>query len=123
MLRGVRYVAVRDDAWSAAASFRPGGGIGEVVMAALLGHVLDHLTTAGVSVVEAKTLDRSSGYRPIEATRAFWERNGFVHIDTIDPLPTGRPATQRRFTWPRSAQPGDKHGEELTRECPGALAR
>jgi hypothetical protein len=41
--------------------------------------------------VEAKTLDRSSGYRPYEATRAFWERNGFVHVDTIDPLPGWKP--------------------------------
>ena len=46
-------------------------------------------------MVEAKTLDSSSGYQPYEATRAFWERNGFVHIDTIDPLPgweAGNPA-------------------------------
>ena len=57
----------------------------------LLGHVLDHLATAGVSVVEAKTLDRSSGYRPYEATRAFWERSGFIHVDTIDPLPDWPP--------------------------------
>ena len=34
---------------------------------------------------------RSSGYRPYEATRAFWERNGFVHVDTIDPLPGWEP--------------------------------
>ena len=61
----------------------------------LLSRVLDDLATAGISVVEAKTLDRSSGYRPYEATRAFWERNGFVHVDTIDPLPgwpAGNPA-------------------------------
>ena len=61
----------------------------------LLGHVLDHLATIGISVVEAKTLDRSSGYRPYEATRAFWERNGFIHVDTIDPFPgwpPGNPA-------------------------------
>ncbi|HEX5290374.1 MAG TPA: hypothetical protein VFX25_16040 [Streptosporangiaceae bacterium] len=24
-------------------------------------------------------------------TRAFWERNGFVHVDTIDPLPGWEP--------------------------------
>jgi hypothetical protein len=48
---------------------------------------------AGISVVEAKTLDRSSGYRPYEATRAFWERNGFVHLDTIDPLPGWQPGS------------------------------
>ena len=53
--------------------------------------VLDHLGADRISVVEAKTLDRSSGYRPYEATRAFWERNGFVHVDTIDPLPGWEP--------------------------------
>ena len=57
----------------------------------LLGHVLEHLSADGVSVVEAKTLDRSSGYRPYEATRAFWERNGFVYVDMIDPLPGWQP--------------------------------
>jgi GNAT superfamily N-acetyltransferase len=57
----------------------------------LLGHVLDHLAATGISVVEVKTLDRSSGYLPYAATRAFWERNGFVHVDTIDPLPDWEP--------------------------------
>jgi GNAT superfamily N-acetyltransferase len=59
----------------------------------LLGHVLDDLAASGILVVEAKTLDRSSGYRPYEATRAFWERNGFVHVDTIDPLPDWQPGS------------------------------
>jgi GNAT superfamily N-acetyltransferase len=66
---------------------RRGGGLGST----LLGHVLDHLAATGISVVEAKTLDASSGYRPCEATRAFWERNGFVHVATIDPLPDWEP--------------------------------
>jgi GNAT superfamily N-acetyltransferase len=57
----------------------------------LLGHVLDDLAASGISVVEAKTLDQSSGHRPYEATRAFWERNGFIHVDTIDPLPGWQP--------------------------------
>ena len=48
-------------------------------------------TTWQLTGSEAKTLDRSSGYRPYEATRAFWERNGFVHVDTIDPLPGWEP--------------------------------
>ncbi len=77
--------------WIAVDAARRGRGHGT----ALLGHVLSHLTAAGISVVEAKTLDQSSGYRPYEATRAFWERNGFVHVDTIDPLPgwpPGNPA-------------------------------
>jgi len=57
----------------------------------LLTHVLTQLAATGISVVEAKTLDASSGYQPYEATRAFWERSGFVHVDTIDPLPGWEP--------------------------------
>ena len=72
--------------WIAVDAARRGRGHGTT----LLSHVLDYLAAAGTSVVEAKTLDRSSGYRPYEATRAFWERNGFIHIDTIDPLPGWR---------------------------------
>jgi len=73
--------------WIAIDAARRGHGHGT----RLLGHVLDQLSAAGTSVVEAKTLDRSSGYRPYEATRAFWERNGFVQVDTIDPLPGWQP--------------------------------
>ena len=73
--------------WIAVDAARRGRGYGT----RLLGRVLDHLGADGISVVEAKTLDRSSGYRPYEATRGFWERNGFVHVDTIDPLPGWEP--------------------------------
>ena len=73
--------------WIAVDAARRGRGHGT----SLLSHVLDHLATAGISVVEAKTLDQSSGYQPYEATRAFWERNGFVYVDTIDPLPGWQP--------------------------------
>jgi len=66
---------------------RRGHGLGTV----LLGRMLDELAADGVSVVEAKTLDRSADYQPYEATRAFWERRGFVQIDTIDPLPGWQP--------------------------------
>jgi GNAT superfamily N-acetyltransferase len=77
--------------WIAVDAARRGRGHGT----RLLGHVLDQLATAGISVVEAKTQDRSSGYRPYEATWASWERNGFIQVDTIDPLPgwlPGNPA-------------------------------
>jgi GNAT superfamily N-acetyltransferase len=89
---GITVVARKSPAgaeilWMAIEAARRGRGHGTT----LLGHVLDHLAEAGISVVEAKTLDRSSGYRPYEATRAFWERNGFVHVDTIDPLPDWPP--------------------------------
>jgi GNAT superfamily N-acetyltransferase len=73
--------------WFAIDAARRGRGHGT----RLLGHVLDHLASAGISVVEAKTLDRSAGYRPYEATRAFWERSGFIQVDTIDPLPGWAP--------------------------------
>jgi ribosomal protein S18 acetylase RimI-like enzyme len=61
----------------------------------LLTHLLGVLRDQGIAVVEVKTLDRSADYAPYEATRAFWERNGFVQIDRIDPLPgwpPGNPA-------------------------------
>jgi GNAT superfamily N-acetyltransferase len=73
--------------WIGVDAARRGRGHGTT----LLGHVLDHLAASGISVVEAKTLDSSSGYRPYEATRAFWERNGFIHVDTIDLLPGWEP--------------------------------
>ncbi len=73
--------------WMAVDAVRRGRGYGTV----LLGAVLERLAAAGVSVVEVKTLDSSSGYQPYEATRAFWEGNGFVQLDTIDPLPGWQP--------------------------------
>ena len=57
----------------------------------LLQHVLNALRDQGVRMVETKTLDASAGYAPYEATRAFWERSGFVHVDTIDPYPGWQP--------------------------------
>ena len=75
--------------WMAVAPGRRRQGLGT----ALLGDVLSRLSADGVRVVEVKTLDSSAGYPPYEATRAFWERNGFVHIDTIDPLPEWEPGS------------------------------
>ena len=75
--------------WMAVDAARRGQGHGT----RLLGHVLEQLAAAGVGVVEVKTLDRSAGYKPYEATRAFWERNGFVYVDVIDPLPGWQPGS------------------------------
>jgi GNAT superfamily N-acetyltransferase len=77
--------------WMAVDPAQRGHGLGTV----LLQRILGELARGGVSVVEVKTLDRSAGYQPYEATRAFWERSGFVYVDTIDPLPgwpPGNPA-------------------------------
>jgi len=82
--RGTRAAEVL---WAAVRHDRRNQGLGSV----LLDHVLDELSEAGVAVVEAKTLDSSAGYEPYVATRAFWERHGFVQIDTIDPLPGWQP--------------------------------
>ncbi len=57
----------------------------------LLGHVIDELRAGGVELVEVKTLDGSASYPPYESTRAFWERQGFVQIDAIDPYPDWQP--------------------------------
>lgn len=77
--------------WMAVDRMQRGRGAGTL----LLNRVLDDLASAAVSVVEVKTLDPSAGYLPYVATLAFWERRGFVQIDTIDPLPgwqLGNPA-------------------------------
>jgi ribosomal protein S18 acetylase RimI-like enzyme len=58
---------------------------------ALLEHVFAELQREGVVMVEVKTLDASEDYEPYEATRAFYERMGFVHLDTIDPYPGWAP--------------------------------
>ena len=77
--------------WIAVDAPRRGQGHGT----RLLNNVMDDLARTGVSVVTVKTLDSSAGYAPYEATRAFYEHNGFVYVDTIDPLPgwpPGNPA-------------------------------
>jgi GNAT superfamily N-acetyltransferase len=99
--------------WMAVAPGRRGRGNGTM----LLNHVLDDLASAGIRLVEVKTLDRSAGYPPYEATCAFWERRGFIQLDTIDPLPGGNRATRRPSTLRPSATgmimvlpPGERSG-------------
>jgi ribosomal protein S18 acetylase RimI-like enzyme len=82
-----RSAAGAEILWMAIDSNRRGMGEGTI----LLNHVLDDLASDGVKVVEVKTLDSSAEYQPYEATRAFWERRGFVQVDTIDPLPGWQP--------------------------------
>lgn len=73
--------------WMAVQADRRAAGHGTM----LLDSMLDALRDDGVQLVEVKTLDSSAGYAPYDATRAFWERRGFVQIDTIDPLPGWQP--------------------------------
>lgn len=79
--------------WAAVQSGRRGEGIGTT----LIQDVLRELAADGVRLVEVKTLDRSSNYATYEPTRVFWERRGFVQIDTIDPLPGWQPGNPSAF--------------------------
>ena len=86
-----RSTGVAEVLWMAVRADRRRRGLGST----LLNEVLATLERAGVKLVEVKTLDASAGYAPYVATRAFWQRHGFVHVDTIDPLPgwpPGNPA-------------------------------
>lgn len=82
-----RYRTAAEITIAAVTPERQGTGIGTM----LVDEALDHLREVGVTLVEAKTLDESAGYEPYIATRAFWERRGFVQIDCIDPLPGWQP--------------------------------
>lgn len=64
-----------------------GRGVGR----ALVDTALAELGRDGVVLVVVKTLDATAGYEPYVATRAFWERRGFVQVDAIDPLPGWQP--------------------------------
>jgi GNAT superfamily N-acetyltransferase len=57
----------------------------------ILEHVARVLKQEGVAILEVKTLaaeGRSKGY---EATRAFYEKNGFLHVETVSPYPAWGP--------------------------------
>jgi GNAT superfamily N-acetyltransferase len=75
----ILWIAVRHD--------QRNQGVG----AALLEHALDALAADNITLVETKTLDASADYEPYIASRTFWEHHGFLHIDTIDPLPGWQP--------------------------------
>ncbi len=41
--------------------------------------------------IEVKTLDESAEYEPYVSTRSFYEKNGFVKVDVIEPYPGWSP--------------------------------
>jgi ribosomal protein S18 acetylase RimI-like enzyme len=73
--------------WIAVADSKRNQGAGT----ALLEQLVTELADEGLQVIEVKTLDRSADYEPYAATNAFYERRGFIQIDTIDPLPDWPP--------------------------------
>ena len=82
-----RGSAAAEILWAATSASRRGHGIGTV----LIEHNLDDLRKAGTLIVEVKTLSPAAGYAPYKATYGFWIARGFVHVDTIDPLPGWQP--------------------------------
>jgi GNAT superfamily N-acetyltransferase len=84
--RGRCRQAVAEVLWAATSAALRNRGIGT----ALIEQVLDQLGD-DTRLVEVKTLDPSAGYEPYLATYAFWTARGFVHVDTIDPLPGWAP--------------------------------
>jgi GNAT superfamily N-acetyltransferase len=72
--------------WAVVAAGSRNAGLGTILIDAVLGE----LAARHVALVEAKTVDASVG-PPHDGTCAFWESAGFVHVDTIDPLPGWQP--------------------------------
>jgi len=62
---------------------------------AVLNHMLSEVGDEGLRLSEVKTLDQAVDYAPYVATRAFWERRGFIQIDAIDPMPGWLPGKSR----------------------------
>ena len=82
-----RFAHAAEITFAAVMPHRHRQGIGRELVA----QSLAALASDGVAVVVVKTLDASANYEPYAATRAFWERCGFVQIDRIDPLPGWQP--------------------------------
>lgn len=78
--RGERVAEIR---WLAVGPGLRGQGVGS----ALLAEVFETLRSAGVELLEAKTLSAKAGYSPYEATRRFYEEAGFLYSETVEPYP------------------------------------
>lgn len=73
--------------WMAVKLARQHGGIGSAVV----DRVAADLRAQGIRLLEVKTLAEDAGYPPYEATRRFYEKMGFIHLETIDPYPGWEP--------------------------------
>lgn len=58
---------------------------------ALIEHTSIRLKEKGIRLLEVKTLAPQAGYQPYEATRRFYNKNGFILTDIIDPYPGWEP--------------------------------
>jgi len=60
---------------------------------ALVDRVTNDLGSQGIRVLEVKTLAADAEYPPYEKTRRFYEKMGFMHLETIDPYPGWEPGS------------------------------
>ncbi len=75
--------AVAEITWLAVTRACQHRGIGSQLIDTLAGD----LRAQGVQLLEVKTLAAKADYAPYEPTRRFYEKNDFVHLETIDPYP------------------------------------
>lgn len=69
--------------WLAVSKERRGSGLGK----GLMEHSFEYLSDEGVELLEVKTLSGDVDYEPYAHTRKFYEKMGFIHLETIDPYP------------------------------------
>lgn len=79
--------AVAEMLWLAMHPAHQGRGHGSTLLTA----VAERLRARGVALLEVKTLAPDAHYAPYEAIRRFYERAGFVHLETVDPYPGWEP--------------------------------
>jgi len=75
--------SVREILWMAVRPGMQGMGIGSTMLADIEGA----LRADGARLIEVRTLAATASYPPYERTRRFYERAGFVLLETIHPYP------------------------------------
>lgn len=93
-LEPVGFVCVKEKSpdvfeilWMAVRKTRTGCGIGTLIM----DNLYRNLKSQGARLVVVKTLAPTVDYPPYTRTRRFYEKNGFVLVDVIDPYPDWDP--------------------------------
>jgi ribosomal protein S18 acetylase RimI-like enzyme len=78
---------VAEISWMAVKSEHQNKGFGT----ALIDSIVSDLKLEGTELLEVKTLSSEIEYLPYELTRKFYEKQGFIHLETIDPYPGWEP--------------------------------
>jgi ribosomal protein S18 acetylase RimI-like enzyme len=76
--------------WIAVRPARRSRGIGT----ALIDFLVEDLNKKGIRLLQVKTLAVEADYPPYELTRRYYEKNRFLHLETVNPYPpwgTGNP--------------------------------